>query len=54
MTDSLDYRNLTEDIPYGFVTWSSMGDLVGVPTPTLKACIHIASMLLSKDTGRRA
>ena len=49
MTDRLDYRYLTEDIPYGFVTWSSMGDLVGVPTPTLKACIHIASVLLGRD-----
>ena len=49
MTDTLDYRYLTEDIPYGLVTWSSMGDLVGVPTPTMKACIRIASVLLGTD-----
>lgn len=49
MTDTLNYRYLTEDIPYGLVTWSSMGDLIGVPTPTMKACIHVASVLLNKD-----
>ncbi len=49
MTDTLNYRYLTEDIPYGLVTWSSMGDLVGVPTPTMKSCIQIASVLLDTD-----
>lgn len=49
MTDTLNYRYLTEDIPYGLVTWSSMGDLFGVPTPTMKACIQIASVLLDTD-----
>jgi opine dehydrogenase len=49
MTDKMDYRYLTEDVPYGLVTWSSFGDLVNVDTPTLDACIQISSVLLGRD-----
>jgi opine dehydrogenase len=49
MTDRLDYRYLTEDVPYGLVTWSSIGDMIGVPTPSMKACIHLSSVLLDRD-----
>jgi opine dehydrogenase len=49
MTDRMDYRYLTEDVPYGLVTWASFGDLVRVDTPTIDACIQIASVLLQRD-----
>jgi len=49
MTDRMDYRYLTEDVPYGLVTWASFGDLVGIETPTLDSCIHISSVLLGRD-----
>jgi opine dehydrogenase len=49
MTERLDYRYLTEDVPFGLVTWASFGDLLGIETPTLDACIQIASVLLNRD-----
>jgi opine dehydrogenase len=49
MTDRMDYRYLTEDVPHGLVTWASFGDLVRVDTPTIDACIQISSVLLQRD-----
>jgi opine dehydrogenase len=54
MTDTLDYRYITEDVPYGLVTWSSIGDMLGVPNPTMKACIQIASVLLDRNFWMKA
>lgn len=45
----LDVRHLVEDIPYGLVTYSSLGKLVGVPTPVCDAVTTIAESLLGRD-----
>ena len=41
-------RFITEDVPYGLVPWASLGDMLGVPTPTIDAVIQFASVM--KDT----
>jgi opine dehydrogenase len=46
---TLDTRHLTEDIPYGLVTYSSLGKFLGVPTPVCDAVITIAEGLQGKD-----
>ncbi len=54
---SLDTRWLLEDTPYGLVTWASIGEQIGVPTPAMRAVIELCSIVMGKDawqTGRRA
>ena len=46
---TLDTRHLKEDIPYGLVTYSSLGRMLGVPTPVTDAIITLAEVLLRKD-----
>jgi len=46
---TLEARQLTEDIPYGLVTFSSLGKMLGVPTPASDAIITIAEALLDRD-----
>jgi opine dehydrogenase len=52
---TLNTRHLTEDVPYGLVTYESLGKVLGVETPIVSAIITIAEGLLNKDyrtTGR--
>jgi opine dehydrogenase len=46
---SADTRYITEDIPIGMVLWASLGRLVGVPTPTADALIHVSSVIHGRD-----
>jgi opine dehydrogenase len=45
----LHTRHLEEDIPYGLVTYSSLGKMLRVPTPVSDAIITLAGELLQKD-----
>ncbi|MEW5816859.1 MAG: NAD/NADP octopine/nopaline dehydrogenase family protein [Spirochaetota bacterium] len=46
---TLDTRHLKEDIPYGLVTFSSLGKMLNVPTPVTDAVITLAEGLLERD-----
>ena len=46
---TLNTRHLTEDVPYGLVTYESLGKILGVPTPIISAIISIAEGLLDRD-----
>ena len=47
--NSLIHRYLLEDIPMSLVPMSSLGDLLDIPTPTIDALIHIASIVHNTD-----
>lgn len=46
---SLDSRWLTEDIPFGLASWSSLGSQYGVSTPTMDAFVDIGSIVMGFD-----
>jgi opine dehydrogenase len=46
---SLDDRYIHEDVGTGLVPMAALGRLAGVPTPTMDALIHLASLLLGVD-----
>lgn len=53
--EHLKDRYVTEDVPYGMVLLSTLGDLLRVPTPTHDAVIQLASVINRTDywkTGR--
>ncbi|NIM06101.1 MAG: NAD(P)-binding domain-containing protein [Armatimonadetes bacterium] len=53
----LYHRYLTEDVPMSLVPIASMGEILGVPCPTIKAIVHLANLLHQCDywqTGRTA
>jgi opine dehydrogenase len=43
---------ITEDVPMTLVPIASLGELVGVPTPTIRTVIHLASLLHEVDYWR--
>ncbi len=48
-------RYVTEDVPIGLVCWSQLGDMLGVPTPLMKATIEIGIAISNVnywETGR--
>lgn len=46
---TLDYRYLTEDIPFGLVPISELGKILGVATPYTDSIISTASLLMNSD-----
>ncbi|MGA2466834.1 MAG: NAD/NADP octopine/nopaline dehydrogenase family protein [Thermodesulfobacteriota bacterium] len=48
----MKFRYITEDTPNGMVSLASLGDMIGVPTPVIKAFITIASMINRTDYWR--
>jgi len=48
----LDTRYLWEDVPTGLVPLASLGELAGVPTPTMRSLIHLASLVHGVDYFR--
>ena len=49
MEDVSKARYITEDIPYGMVTYSSLGNMVGVKTRTIDSMIQLASVINRTD-----
>lgn len=46
---SVPPRYITEDVPMSLVAWSSMGEKLGVDTPTVDTLIHIANLIKETD-----
>ncbi|MCM3743530.1 NAD/NADP octopine/nopaline dehydrogenase family protein [Sporosarcina luteola] len=46
---TLDYRYMTEDIPFGLVPISELGKILGVETPYTDSIISTASLLMDSD-----
>ncbi len=47
---TFESRYILEDIPCGLVTFSSIGDMLGVSTPVMKAVITVAAAMLGKES----
>jgi opine dehydrogenase len=47
--ENLKDRFVTEDVPYGMVLLSTLGNLLGIPTPTHDAVIQLASVINRTD-----
>jgi opine dehydrogenase len=45
MEDISKARYITEDVPYGMVTYSSLGNMIGVKTRTIDSIIQLASVI---------
>jgi opine dehydrogenase len=45
----LEHRYIMEDVPMSLVPIASIGELLGVPVPTIKAVIHLTSLLHERD-----
>jgi opine dehydrogenase len=43
--ENLKDRFVTEDVPYGMVLISTLGEMLGVPTPTHNAVIQLTSVI---------
>ncbi len=42
-------RDVLEDVPFGLVPLSSLGNQLGVPTPTIDSVVQVASVIAGKD-----
>jgi opine dehydrogenase len=46
---TLNIRYITEDVPMSLVPIASIGDMFGIPVPTIKSIIHLASIIHNVD-----
>lgn len=46
---NLENRYITEDVSNGLVLWASIGDTIGVDTPTMDSVIQLTGVLLNRD-----
>jgi opine dehydrogenase len=47
--ENMNGRFITEDIPYGLVTWASIAELINVDVPLMKSLVHVASAIMGKE-----
>jgi opine dehydrogenase len=47
--NTLNVRYITEDVPMSLVPLASLGDMLGVATPTIKSVIHLACLIHGTD-----
>ena len=47
--ERLHHRYVDEDVPMSLVPLASLGDMLGVETPTIKTIIHLASLMRGVD-----
>ncbi len=45
----IENRWLTEDVPYGIAAWALLSEQLGLPAPTMRALVDVASALLERD-----
>jgi opine dehydrogenase len=46
---TIQHRYLSEDVPASLVPLASIGEMLGVPTPTIRSMIHLASAMHGVD-----
>jgi opine dehydrogenase len=46
---AINTRWVTEDVPYGLVTWAALAAVAAVPTPMLDAIVTLSSAVLGTD-----
>ncbi len=46
---TVSHRYILEDIPTGLMPMASLGEMLGVETPTMQAVTHLASCLVGRD-----
>lgn len=46
---AIDSRWLTEDVPFGLVTWADLAAVADVPTPMLDAIVTLAAAVVGQD-----
>jgi opine dehydrogenase len=54
---TLDTRWLSEDVPFGLVSWVSLGEELGLASPAMRAIVQLCSIVLEADpwkVGRTA
>jgi opine dehydrogenase len=46
---TIQHRYITEDVPASLVPLASIGEMLGVPMPTIRSMIHLASAMHGVD-----